>query len=432
MTSTVVLMVIVLLVVLMLLRMPVGFSMFLAGFIGLYLVSGPDVAFKILSGDIWEQLSSYSLSVIPLFIFMGEIAFYSGVTEKLYEAAYKWVGSLRGGLAATTVVASAGFAAICGSNAATAATMGTIALPQMKKYDYSPILSGASVACGGTLGVLIPPSVVLIVIALQTEQSVGKLFLASFPVGFLLTALFLLTIMALCYRNPKLGPAGSKSTLKEKFAALPGGIETLILFLLVIGGLYKGWFTPTEAGAAGSFGALIIALARRSISWKGFKRSVLETVSISAMVMMLVAGAVVFGRFLTITRFPFMVADWAAALAVPPVVILLVITVIYILGGMFTDALGFLVVTIPVFWPLAMSLGYDPAWFSIYLNVLTTMGAITPPVGVCAYIVSGIDPDIPLHTVFKGVLYFVPAYLVCIAIMYFWPEITMLLLPGAR
>lgn len=411
------------LVVFMLLRMPVGFAMFLAGFLGFFYVASPEAAFNMLSGDIWEQFSSYGLSVIPLFVLMGSIAFHSGVTENLYRAAHKWVGHLRGGLAGTTIVASMGFAAICGSNAATAATMGTISLPQMKKYRYDPALSAASVACGGTLGVVIPPSVVLIVVAIQTGQSVGKLFVASIIPGILLGLFFLLTIFILCMKNPALGPAGERASLKEKLAALPGVIETLVLFALVIGGLYLGWFTPTEAGAAGAFGALLIALLQRKLTWPGFVSAVFETLRISAMVMVLVTGAVVFGRFLTITRLPYTLADWAAALPVPPHVILAVVILIYILGGMFMDALGFLVVTIPVFFPLAIALGYHPLWFSVLLNILTTLGAVTPPVGVCAYIVSGLAPEISLPTVFRGVVLFLPAYLICISLLLLFPQI---------
>ncbi|MGQ9826052.1 MAG: TRAP transporter large permease [Desulfotomaculales bacterium] len=411
------------LVLFLLLRMPVGFAMLLSGFLGFVFLASPEAAFNVLSGDLWEQFSSYGLSVVPLFVFMGSIAFHSGVTENLYRAAHRWTGHLRGGLAATTVLASMGFAAICGSNAATAATMGTIALPQMQKYRYDPALSAGSVACGGTLGVVIPPSVVLIVIAIQTGQSVGQLFVASVVPGVLLGLLFLFTVFLLCARNPELGPAGEKASLPERLAALPGVIETLILFFLVVGGLYRGWFTPTEAGAAGSCGALLLALVQRKINREKFTRAVLETVRISAMVIMLVAGGVVFGRFLTLAGLPLLLTDWVAALAAPPLAVLGIIVLVYVLGGMFMDALAFLVVTIPVFFPLALQMGYDPLWLSVFLNVLTTMGAVTPPVGVCAYIVSGIDPAIPLSLTFKGVLYFLPAFLVLLLILLFCPWI---------
>lgn len=416
-----------LMVLLMLLRMPVGYAMLLTGFLGLIYVVSPSAAFNILGADIWEQFSSYSLSVIPLFILMGAIVFHSGTAEGLYKAAYKWIGHMRGGLASTTVLAGMGFAAICGSNSASAATIGTLALPQMKKYGYDPALSAGSVACGGTLGVIIPPSVTLIVMAIQTQQSVGKLFVANIIPGILIGGLFLLTIYLLCLRRPDLGPAGERSSFKTKLSSLPGTIETLILFALVVGGLYAGWFTPTEAGAAGACGAIGISLVQRKLAWAAFTKAVLETVRISTMVMVLITGAVVFGHFLTASRLPFFLADLVAALPVPSFVILMVIMLIYFVGGMFMDALGFLVVTIPIFYPLAMVLGYDPLWFLVILNILTTMGAVTPPVGVCAYIVSGLSRDISLHTVFKGVFYFLPAYLISILLLILFPQIVTFL-----
>jgi len=414
-------------VLLMLLRMPVGYAMLLSGFLGLMYVVTPSAALNMLGADIWEQFSSYSLSVIPLFTLMGAIVYHSGTAEGLYKTAYKWIGHMRGGLAGTTVLASIGFGAICGSNSASAATIGTLALPQMKKYGYDPALSAGSVACGGTLGVIIPPSVTLIVIAIQTEQSVGKLFIANIIPGLMVGLLFLLTIYILCLRKPALGPAGEKSSFKAKIASLPGTVEILLLFVLVIGGLYAGWFTPTEAGAAGAFGAMVISLVQRKLTWTAFTNAVLETVRISTMVMVLITGAVVFGRFLTITRLPFFLADWAAALPVPTYVILLIIILIYLIGGMFMDALGFLVVTIPVFYPLAIALGYDPLWFLVLINLLTTMGAVTPPVGVCSYIVSGLSKDISLYTVFKGVMYFLPAYIVVILLLILFPQMVTFL-----
>ena len=256
--------------VLMALRMPVSFAMILAGFLGnAYLIS-TDAALYMLSTNVWGQLSSYSLSVIPLFVFMGQLAYHSGITERLYDAAYKWVGRLPGGLAGTTILSSAGFAAICGSNSATSATMGTIALPEMKRYHYDPALSTGSVAIGGTLGVVIPPSVVLIIVAVQTEQSIIQLFIASIIPGIILTALFLITVFWLCMRNPKLGPPGPKIEMREKIIALSGAVETVILFLLVIGGLYAGWFTPHRSRS----GRLIRSDADRTGRKKAHKKGV--------------------------------------------------------------------------------------------------------------------------------------------------------------
>jgi tripartite ATP-independent transporter DctM subunit len=418
---------IVVMLVFMFLRMPVGFAMALAGFLGMCYFASPQAAVHILATDIWGQFTSYGLSVIPLFILMGQITFHSGVSERLYRTAYTWLGRMPGGIAMTTILACTGFAAICGSNSATAATMGTVALPEMKKFNYDRALSAGTVATGGTLGVLIPPSVVLIVIGLQTEQSIAKLFVGSIFPGLLLAILFLVTIFILCQRNPALGPPGPATSLKEKMLSLSGVIEILVLFGLVIGGLYAGWFTPTEAGAAGAFGAIVIALAKRDLTWQGFTKSTLETLRISCMVMVLVTGAVIFGRFLTMTRIPFVLADWAGALPVAPVAILAVVFLIYIIGGCLMDALGFLVVTIPIFFPLAMALGYDPIWWGVVICMVTSLGAITPPVGVCVYVVSGLVKDIPIQTIFKGVTFFLIAYIICIIAVTAFPQIVLFL-----
>lgn len=425
--NTVAVLGLILLFVLMALRMPVSFAMILAGFLGNAYMISSEAALYMLATNVWGQLSSYGLSVIPLFVFMGQLAYHSGITERLYDAAYKWVGRLPGGLAGTTILSSAGFAAICGSNSATSATMGTIALPEMKRYNYDQALSTGSVAIGGTLGVVIPPSVVLIIIAVQTEQSITQLFMASIVPGIILTALFLMTVVLLCLRNPSLGPPGPRTTMQEKLVSLTGAIEAMILFLLVLGGLYAGWFTPTEAGAAGTFGALVIGLARRKLSTKEFIKSISETIRISSMVVLLITGAVIFGRFLTVTRLPFELADWASALNVPREAILFVVLLIYLVGGCLMDALGFLVVTIPIFYPLAKALGFDPVWYTVVITLVTTMGAVTPPVGVNVYIVSGLSPDIPIGTIFRGVSIFLIAYVICLVLLIIYPQVVLYL-----
>jgi len=418
---------IVFMFLLMLLRMPVGFAMFFAGFVGFSIVVSPRAAVSILSTDIWAGFASYSLGVIPMFVFMGQIAFRTGVTENLYSAAYKWVGHMKGGMAGTTIAASTAFAAICGSNAATTATMGTIALPEMKRFNYSPMLSTGSVAAGGTLGVVIPPSVVLIIIAIQTEQSIIRLFVANIIPGLLLAGLFMLTVILVCMKYPHLGPAGPKSATIEKIKSLSGVIEPLVLFFLVIGGLYAGWFTPTEAGAAGSFGALVISLVQRKLTWNNFSLAILDTLRISAMVMILVGGAVAFGRFLTVTRLPYVLAEWAVDLPISPLFILLIIIFIYIIGGAVMDALGFLTLSIPIFFPLAMALGYEPIWYTVLICIITTMGAITPPVGINAFIVKGLAPEVPMEEIFKGVGLFMMAYVVTIVLLIAFPQIAMFL-----
>ena len=307
--------------------------------------------------------------------------------------------------------------------------MGTIALPEMKRYNYDQALSTGSVAIGGTLGVVIPPSVVLIIIAVQTEQSITQLFLASIVPGIFLTALFLATVFIICLNSPSLGPPGPQTAMREKLISLTGVVEAMILFLLVIGGLYAGWFTPTEAGAAGSFGVLLIGLASRKLSKKEFVNAIAETIRISAMVVLLITGAVIFGRFLTVTRLPFELADWASSLNVPREAILLIVLLIYLIGGCLVDALGFLVVTIPIFYPLANALGFDPIWYTVVITLVTTMGAVTPPVGVNVYIVSGLSPDIPIGTIFRGVSIFLIAYVICLALLIIFPQVA-LYLPG--
>jgi len=425
--STIAILGIILMLVLMFIGIPVGFAMALAGFLGMLYFVSPVAALTTLGGTLWSQFSDYGLSVIPFFILMGQICFNSGISGRLYDAAYKWVGQLRGGIAMATIGACAGFAAICGSNTATAATMGTIALPEMKKYNYDPVLSTGTVATGGILGVVIPPSVVLIVIGIQTQQSIAKLFIGGIFPGIIMSVLFMITIYALCRWNPHLGPAGPKTSFKQKLASLGGVIETLILFGMVIGGLMVGWFTPTEAGAAGAFGAIIITLARQEFTWQRFTKSLAETLRISCMVMVLVTGAVVFGRFLAVTRLPFLVADWASALPIPRVGALGIVLLIYLIGGCIMDGLGFLIVTIPIFFPMLMVLGYDPLWAGILLMVVTTIGAITPPVGVCVFVVKGLVPEIPIGDIFKGVSYFFVACLLILIILVAFPQVATFL-----
>ena len=419
--------IVVLLLILFFLGIPVGFAMGIVGFCGFCYVVSLKAGLNMVGSALWETFSKYGLTVIPLFIFMGQVAFYSGVNEKLYSAAYKWVGHIKGGIAMATVLACSAFAAICGSNAATAATMTTVALPEMNKYKYEPMLSTGAVACGSTLGVVIPPSVVLIVIGLSTEQSIAKLFYGGVGAGICLAALLMLTVYLLCVVYPDWGPIGPKANFLEKLKALTGVFEMVTLFLLVMFGLYFGIFTPTEAGAAGSLFAMVIGVAQGRLSWKGLVASIEDTLRISCMVIVIVAGAVIFGRFLAVTRIPFNIASWVIDLPVPNTVIMMVIFAIYIVGGAVMDALALLLITIPIFFPVAVKLGYDPIWFGVTITVITTLGAVTPPVGATTYVVAGMAKDVPLEKVFKGVAFFLPAYIVCIFILLVLPEIVTFL-----
>jgi tripartite ATP-independent transporter DctM subunit len=407
--------------------MPVGFAMGVVGFFGFWYVVSFKAALTMVGADIWSTFSKYGLTVVPLFVFLGYLALNTGIAERLYKAAYKWMGHWRGGLAIATIGADELFAAICGSNTATAATMGTVALPQMTKYNYDTRLSSGTVVTGGTLGTVMPPSVLLIIIGLQTEQSIVKLFLGGILPAVLLGILFVITIFVLCRIYPNFGPAGPKTSLKEKIRSLAGVIEALAIFVLIIGGLYVGIFTPTEAGAVGVFFVLCVTIATRRLSWKGLVSSMVDTLKISCMVFFLITGAIIFGRFLAVTRLPFVVAEFAAALPVSRYVVLSIVLVIYLVGGCFMDSLGFLVLTIPIFFPLGMALGFDPIWYSIILTMITTMGAITPPVGVNIYVVKALAPEIELGTIFKSVSFFLLACIVSIVILIIFPEIVLVI-----
>ena len=418
-----------LLLVIFFLRIPVGFAMAMTGFAGFALAVNSRAALGMLGDETWKVFSAYGFTVIPLFIFMGQICFHAGVNKRLYQAAHAWLGHIRGGIAMASILACAGFSAICGSNTATAATMAAVALPEMRKYGYDSLLSTGSVAAGATLGVLIPPSVVLIIIGLQTGQNIGTLFWAALGPGLIMTLLLMSTVGFFCRRHPAAGPAGTRAAWKKRFVSLKGSVEMLLLFLLIMVGLIAGFFTPSQAGAVGSFLALIIALAGRNLSFKGFCLSVADTLRISAMIMVIIWGAVVFGRFLAVTRIPFAVAQGVESLDIPGWMIMLAVAGIYIIGGAVMDALALLIITIPIFFPLAQTLGYDPVWFAVYITLVTSLGAITPPVGINTFIVGSMAPDVPLPRVFKGVMLFVPCFILAIVILLLWPGMA-LLLPG--
>jgi len=410
-------------------RMPVGFVMAIIGFLGFgYLVSF-DASMNLIAKDVFSVFGSYNLTVIPLFVLMGQIAYHSGISSRLFDAAYKFIGHLPGGLAIATIGACAGFAAICGSTNATAATMAAATLPEMKRYNYKPELATGVVAAGGSLGILIPPSVIFIVYGIMTEQSIGKLFMAGLLPGLLLTVLFILTIVIWTSINPELGPRGPRTTLKEKMRSLSGLVETLILFLLVMGGLFVGFFTPTEAGAVGALGTLILALARRNLTWHGFITSLFETTRISCMILVIVAGATIFGHFLAISRIPFDAANWISEFQLPRYAIMLMIILLYLIGGCFIDALALIMLTVPIFYPVVTNLGYDPLWFGVIIVLVTQIGVITPPVGINVYVVSGVARDVPLNVIFKGVVPLLIALIIGTLLLIPFPQIA-LFLPG--
>jgi C4-dicarboxylate transporter DctM subunit len=418
---------VIVLVIFLFSRMPVGFVMGFLGFIGFSYVRGLEPGLSLIARDVFDVFSSYGLTVVPLFVFMGQVAFHSGISRRLYDSAYVLVGSRKGGLAMATVAACAGFSAISGSTNATAATMATVTLPEMKRYKYDMSLATGTVAAAGSLGILIPPSVIFIVYGILTEQSIGKLFLAGIFPGILLSILFMLTIYLRVRRRPSLAPPGPKTELREKIKSFVGVLETLVIFVMVMGGIFFGIFTPTEAASAGAFLTLLIALIRKQLTWQGFVQSLADTTRISCMVMVIVTGAVIFGHFMAVTRLPYDLAAWVTSLPLPRHVIMMVIVLVYLVGGCFMDALAMIMLTIPIFFPVAEALGFDPIWFGVVIVLITEMGVVTPPVGVNVYVVYGVAKDVPLEVIFKGVLPMVLALLVCNLILLFFPQIALYL-----
>ena len=418
---------IILLVILLFSNMPVGFVMAFLGFLGFSYVRGFEPGLSLLARDFFEVFSSYGLTVIPLFVFMGQIAFYSGISRRLYDSAYVFLGSRKGGLAMATVGACAGFSAISGSTNATAATMATVTIPEMKRFGYDMSLATGTVAAAGSLGILIPPSVIFIVYGILTEQSIGKLFAAGIFPGIILSILFILVIYIRVKRKPSLAPPGPKTTWREKLSSFSGIVETLIIFSLVMGGIFFGIFTPTEAAAAGAFLTLIMAIIRRQLKWKEFTLALADTTRISCMVMVIVTGAVVFGHFMAVTRIPYDLAHWVSQLPLPRHAIMGVIILVYLFGGCFMDALAMIMLTIPIFFPVSQALGFDPIWFGVVIVLITEMGVITPPVGVNVYVVYGVVKDVPLEAIFKGVLPMVLALLLCNLIIMVFPQIVLFL-----
>ena len=407
--------------------MPVAFAMLISGVVGFAMIVNPHAAFSMVIAELYETFSAYNLTVIPLFVMMGQVAFHAGISRRLFHTTYVWLGHLRGGLAMATVGACAGFGAICGSGPATAATMASVALPEMKRYGYADSLASGSIAAGGSLGMLIPPSVVFIVYALMTEQSIGSLFLAGIVPGIMIVVLFCLNIYFRCRRDESLGPAGPRHSWKERFLSLNGILETVLLFLLVMGGMFLGLFTPIEAAAVGAAGSFLVAGFQKELNFLKLKRILLETIRTSCMIFFIVAGATVFGRFLAISRIPFEVARGFVALPFPGEVVMMLIILFFLVAGCFIDALALMLLTIPIFFPVVQQLGFDPVWFGVIVVVITQMGVITPPVGVNVYVVSGIERDIPLPVIFKGALPFLWMLVLAALILIAVPDLCLIL-----
>ena len=409
---------------LMFIGLPVGFSMLFVGFGGLLILLPPAAAFQIVNDTILNNFSSYTMSVVPMFILMGEIASCSGLGDKLFQTAQVFVGHRRGGLAIAVQGCSAAFGAVCGSVFGALALMGGVAYPQMKKYNYDDRLSTASIAAGSTLSQLIPPSVPLIIFGIITQTSVAKLFVGGIMVGLVLMTLFMIVIAIWCRINPNLAPVAQKSSWEEKKAALIHGgvIEVTIVFLLAMGSMFTGVCTPTEGGSVGVLGMLIVTLLKKRCTLDVITRTVKNTISTTALIYFLIIAAMVFGKFFTLAKIPFLLGEWVVAMDMPPFAVIMMITVIYFVLGAVMDETPLFLLTIPVFTPIVVAAGFDPIWFGTYTVVVSTMGLITPPVGMSCFILQGIT-KVPLEKIYAGVWPFNAALAVMVVLMFLFPQI---------
>jgi tripartite ATP-independent transporter DctM subunit len=408
-------------------RMPIGLAMLVTGAGGIAILNSATAAMNVMGSFPFTYSAVYSLSVIPLFILMGNFAGVSGMGTDLFRAAYVWMGHRRGGLAAATILACAGFASLSGSSVASAATMGKVALPEMRRYRYDPGLATGTIAAGGTLGILIPPSTVLIVYGLLTEQSVGQLFLAGFLPGLLLTLLFVITIFLVSRLNPGLAPAGERVPFAGRLQALGGTGALLAVVFIVIGGIYAGVFTTTEAAAVGAFLTFLHGLWTRRLTLSRFFAALLDTIKTTSMVFFILIGAHFFSPFLALTRIPNNISIWIGELAIPALAILLIILVIYLILGCFMEGFAMLVLTLPIVFPIIVQLGYDPIWFGIIVVLVVEMGLISPPVGMNVFVVKGVAPDVPLTDIFRGIFPFLGAMAVCVGLLIAFPDIALFL-----
>lgn len=416
---------IVIMLGLLVVRMPIGIAMLLVGIVGFAILNGIGPALTALGTYPYSYSAVYDLAVIPLFVLMGNCAGASGMSRELYAAAYAWVGHWRGGLASATVVACAGFAAVSGSSVASAVTMGRVCLPEMLRYNYDPRLATGTVAAGGTLGILIPPSTAFVVYGILTEQSIGRLLLAGFLPGILLTILFLATVAVWTRLRPELGPPGPRVSRAERGRTLGQSSPMVTIVAISIGGIYLGVFTPSEAAAIGAFLALGYALWRRSLDPASFATVLLDTVKTTSFVFLILIGAFFFSPFLALSGLPEHVAQALVALQVPRFVILLILIVLYIVLGMFLEGFSILVLTLPIVIPIVSALGYDLIWFGVMMVILLEMGLISPPVGINVFVVKGLVPDVPMAKIFVGIMPFWIAMAVAIVFLVLFPEIAL-------
>jgi len=414
------------LLMLFLTNIELSLAMGIIGFLGFSYIKGLDAGLNLLAQDIFDTLASYGFTVLPLFILMGQIALNSGTAKRLYDVGYKFMGHIPGGLAMATVAGATVFKAICGSSTGTAATFASVAVPEMERYGYSKKLSTGIVASVGTLGILVPPSATLIVIGVITEQSIGRLFLAGLIPGLMIALFFVFIIYGWCKINPSLGPKGGKSTWKERMVSLPDVMWALLIFLVVIGGLMQGFFTPTEAGSVGTFAVLMLSLIKKDIDFGGFIKSIVEASRNACMILMLIVGSTILGHFLAASKIPFIAADWILQLPLDRNLIMILIALTYLLGGSFIDDLAFMVLATPIFYPVIISLGFSPIWFAMIISVTVMVGIIIPPVAINVFVVKNIT-GVPLGVIYSGVYPFLISLIVAAVLLFIYPQIALFL-----
>ena len=401
-----------------------GFAMAVVGFLGFCIIVSAKAALSLVAKDFVDVFASYGFTVIPLFILMGQIAFNAGIAKRLYNTAYRFLGHIPGGMAIATVAGATAFKAICGSSPATAATFASVAVPEMDRYGYDRRLSTGIVATVGTLGILIPPSVTLIVFGIITGMSIGKLFLAGIIPGLIIAVFFIAVIYGWCTINPSLGPKGEKSTWRERIASLPEFMLVIVIFLLMIWGLMKGIFTPVEAGSVGTAAVLILAFAKKDLDFKRFVKAVAETLRTACMVLMLIAGSTILGHFLAVTKIPMIAADWVMTLPLNKYLVMVIISFIYLIGGSFIDDLAFMILATPIFYPVIIKLGFDPIWFGMVIAVTVMIGVVVPPVAINVFVVKNIT-KVPFKVIYSGVYPFIISLVLGAVLLFIFPQLAL-------
>ncbi len=405
------------------LRVPLAFAMGVVGFAGVAYKLNPGAAASLVAQVTYETGLAYTLSVVPLFILMGNFVVRSGMSDELYHAAYTFLGHRRGGLAMSTVVACAGFGAICGSSVATAATFTKVAYPSMRRFGYSDSLAAGAIAAGGTLGILIPPSILMVIYGIITESNIGKLFIAGIIPGILATVLLCLAVAWITWRNPQAGPPGEAHSRAERIAATKKVWPEVLLFLCVIGGIYGGVFTATEGAGMGAGAACLFAIVRRTLNWRTLADVLLESVYTTSMIFMILIGAMIFASFVNYTSMPADLKNLVTRYEAHPWMVIAAICVIYVVLGTAMEELSMILLTVPLFFPVVMALGYDPIWFGIIVVIVVQIGLISPPVGMNIFVVKKLLPHISIGTLFSGVLPFNIALVVLLAIIVAFPEL---------